>query len=144
MQRSKVFVGAFLGIMALAIGAVGISATAQDNPIAARQALMKENGGIMRGAGNLSGEEAAAAAEKMAANFATLQTLFPEGSTGADSEALPGIWENFEAFNAIFAKDQKLATDAAAAARAGDTAAYADAIKQIGNSCGECHRTYRQ
>lgn len=144
MQRSKVFVGAFLGIMAVAIGAVGMSATAQDNPITARQALMKENGGIMRTAGRLTGEEAATTLDKMAANFATLQTLFPAGSTGADSEALPAIWDNFESFTAIFAKDQQAATAAAAAARAGDATAYADALKQIMDSCGECHRTYRQ
>ena len=144
MQRSKLFVGGFLGVMAFAIAAVGMSATAQDNPIAARQALMKENGGIMRGAGNLSGEEAAQALEKMAANFAALQTLFPEGSTGADSEALPVIWDNFDAFNSIFATDQQVATAAAAAARAGDVATLTARIKLIGGSCGECHRTYRQ
>lgn len=144
MQRSKLFVGGFLGVMALAIGAVGMSATAQDNPIAARQALMKENGGIMRGVGNLSGEEAAVALEKMSANFATLQTLFPEGSTGADSEALPVIWESFDAFKSILATDQQVAAAAATAARAGDMTSVASAIKQIGGSCGECHRTYRQ
>lgn len=144
MQRTKLFVGGLMGVMALAIGAVGMSATAQDNPITARQALMKENGGIMRGAAKLDGEAAAAALDKMAANFGTLQTLFPNGSTGADSEALPVIWDNLETFTAIFATDQQTATTAAAAARAGDTAAYQAAVKQIGGSCGECHRTYRQ
>lgn len=144
MQRTKLFVGGLMGVMALAIGAVGMSATAQDNPITARQALMKENGGIMRGAAKLDGEAAAAALDKMAANFGTLQTLFPKGSTGADSEALPVIWDNLETFTAIFATDQQTAMAAAAAARAGDTAAYQAAVKQIGGSCGECHRTYRQ
>ena len=139
MKHSKILTAALAGALTVSLGFMAI---AQDNPHEAREALMKQNGGIMRSAGGLTGPEAIAAAEALVANFTTLPTLFPEGS-GEGTDALPAIWENLDAFNGIFAKAKGGAEAALAAATAGDATAYADALKVIGGTCGECHATYR-
>jgi cytochrome c556 len=108
-----------------------------------RKAGMKENGGLMRGAGGLTGADASAAADVMIKNFTNFPALFPEGSGVGDTKALPAIWENWDAFNAIFAKGLQGSKDMKAAAEAGDAAAYAAALQVIGGTCGECHQQFR-
>lgn len=128
-------------------------AIAQDTPdfasmspeelVELRQQTMKENGGILRGAANLSGAEATAAADTLIANFTNLPKMFPEGSIVGDSKALPVIWENWDEFAGIFATAQQAATDMKVAAEAGDTAAYGAAMQTIGGACGQCHQKFR-
>lgn len=108
-----------------------------------RQAAMKEDGGILRGAGDLTGDAAVAAADTLIKNFTNFPAMFPEGSTLGDSKALPSIWENKEAFDAIFAKGLAGANDMKTAALAGDAAAYGAGLKVLGATCGECHQTFR-
>lgn len=109
-----------------------------------RQTIMKEDGGILRGAGGLSGAEAVAAADKLITNFSNLTVLFPEGSIVGDSEALPVIFEKKDDFLAILGNAVATATAMKTAAEAGDAAAYTTAIKTIGGFCGQCHQTYRK
>jgi cytochrome c556 len=114
-----------------------------EEAVEARQAAMRENGGILRSAGNLTGAEAVAAATTLRDNYSHLPDLFPEGSIVGDSEALPAIWENWEEFVAI-AETGTAAGDAAiAAAEAGDAAAYAEALRTIQGTCGQCHQQFR-
>jgi len=69
--------------------------------------------------------------------------LFPEGSTGPDSRALPSIWAN----KADFAAKANAFGDAAARlkqlADAGDTAGFAAQAKVVQQGCGACHSLYR-
>ena len=108
-----------------------------------RQALMREDGGIMRSAGGLSGAEAVAAATTLRTNYGHIAELFPEGSIVGDSEALPAIWENWEEFTAIIDTGIAAADDALAAAEAGDAAGYAAALETLGGTCGQCHQQFR-
>ena len=142
--------------LALAITAV---ATAQDTPavvvdpaiagmtneqlVEARQNAMKQNGMTLRGAASLTGDQDVAAATTLLQNFTNLPELFREGSITDKSKALPAIWENWDDFRARFDHDAELAASMLAAAQSGDTAAYAAAIEEIGQSCGACHQTYR-
>lgn len=145
--------------LATAVAAVATFAFAQDvtittdpalaslsaeEMVAKRQALMKEDGGILKGAGALSGTEAVAAADKLITNFSNLTVLFPEGSMVGDTAALPVIWEKNADFQAILVKAVATATEMKTAADAGDAGAYTTAIKTIGGFCGECHQTYRK
>src|SRR5262245_11571445 len=88
----------------------------------ARQEAMKQNGGILRNLGTLSGAEAVAALDTVIQNFTNFPALFAEGSIVGDSKALPLIWEEKDAFDAIFAGAKEQAMKAKAAAEAGDTA----------------------
>ncbi len=152
-RRTPVLVTAALALMA----AAGL-AFAQDTPVVvdpaietmsvdqlveARQNAMKQNGGLLRGAMRASGDDAIAAANTMLQNFTNLPELFREGSTAANSKALPLIWENWDDFRARFDEDAKHAAEAVAAAQAGDAAAYGTALQAIGQSCGSCHQMYR-
>lgn len=115
-----------------------------DEIVKMRQALMKEDGGILRGAGNLAGDEAVAAMEKMLVNFGHIPALFPEGSdSGADTKALPAIWQNWDEFQAIVETGKTAIQSALDAAKAGDTAAYTAALRDVGQTCGQCHSTFR-
>lgn len=106
--------------IALAMGAVsGISA--QEDVIAERQQTMKDMGAALK-AGN-PGDIAPLAAK--------LKMLFPEGSTSADSEATPLIWEEWDQFVALFDK-LEAASNAGASPR------------DLGGTCKECHDTYRE
>ncbi|WP_052715634.1 c-type cytochrome [Devosia chinhatensis] len=118
--------------------------TPPENPqdaIAMREALMKENGGVLRGAANLTGAEAVAAAQTLLDNYTQMPALFPEGSEGGD--ALPAIWENWEAFTAIIETGRAGAEAALAGAEAGDATAYAAGIQAVMGTCGQCHQQFR-
>lgn len=112
-----------------------------EEAIAMREALMKENGGILRGAGNLTGEEAIAAAQTLLDNYTHIPAVFPEGSEGGD--ALPAIWQNWEAFIAIAETGRAGAEAALTAAQAGDMAGYAAGLQQVQGTCGQCHQQFR-
>ena len=120
-----------------------IASMTNDQLVKARQDAMKQNGMTLRGAADLSGADAVAAATVLLQNFTNLPALFKEGSATADSKALPTIWENWDDFKARFDKDAASAQLMLAAATAGDSAAYAAAADEIGKSCGACHSTYR-
>ena len=68
-------------------------------------------------------------------------TLFPPGSGGLDTEALPAIWENPEDFA------QRVDAFREAAANLNDVAgkggALGPAVKQVGQTCKGCHDGYR-
>ena len=114
---------AFFAVAAIALG-VGV-ALAQQDPIAARRALMKANGDEAKmGAAMAKGEAPfdLAKARKMFATFedasAKAPALFPDNSkTGGDTAAKPEIWETMDDFKARLVK---LGADAKAAARERD------------------------
>lgn len=114
-----------------------------EEAVTVREAMMKENGGILRQAGNLTGADAVAAMTTLRDNYSHIPALFPEGSNVGESEALPAIWENWEAFTAIADAGVTAAEQGIAAAEAGDAAAYTEAVKAIGATCGQCHQQFR-
>ena len=139
-----------LATLALAgLLATSVAVSAQDAPLDAasaikeRQTIMKSMGGAMRGGNALTGQPAIDLAKTLAADFERLPSLFPAGSTGADSEASPAIWENFADFTAHADKGKAQANIMLAAAEAGDQAAFAAGVQGVGQACGECHRAFR-
>lgn len=140
-----------LAVAAFATATVfAVFANGQDNPITAREALMKSNGqqaGIagqmLRGDAPYDATAAAAAMNKIAENMVTFVTLFPAGSDAGDTRALPAIWQNMADFEA---HATKLVTDAkaAAATAANGKEAFAAAFGAVGGDCGACHQLYRK
>ena len=139
---------AFVAVAVIALG-VGVAAAQQD-PIAARRALMKANGDEAKiGAAMAKGETPfdLAKARKMFAAFedtaAKAPALFPDNSkTGGETAAKPEIWEAMDDFKARLVK---LGTDAKAAAESvTDLDSFKAAFGNIGkNDCGGCHEKYR-
>ena len=134
---------------------LGITAAiAQQDPIAARKALMKANGDQGKiGAAMMKGEAPfdLAKAHEIFATWENASSkapaLFPENSidqpTADDPfSASPEIWQNLDDFKARLAK---LGADAKAAdASVKDLESFKAAFANIGkNDCGGCHEKYR-
>ncbi len=125
-------------------------AIAQQDPIAARRALMKANGDQAKvGAAMMKGE-APFDLDKARAIFTAFEeaatkvpSLFPDNSkTGGETAADPKIWENMDDFKARFAKLGADAKDAVA--KVADLDGFKAAFGNIGkNDCGGCHEKYR-
>lgn len=134
----------------VAVGTAGVFAQDAFTPpatpeeaVAMRKALMREDGGILRSVGNLTGAEAVAAMTTLRDNYSHIPALFPEGSIVGDTEALPAIWENWEAFTAIVDTGVAAAEAGMAAAEAGDADAYSTAVRTLMGTCGQCHGQFR-
>jgi cytochrome c556 len=137
-------------VLAAAVAAFGVTAVvAQGDPIAARKALMKENGAQSRIAREMMEGKRPfdlAAAKKALATFADsadkAKELFPESSKTGDTAALPEIWENkadFEAKLAKFGAEAK-----AAEGKVKDLDSFKAEMAVVGKNCGGCHQPYRK
>ncbi|MBO21602.1 MAG: cytochrome C556 [Rhodospirillaceae bacterium] len=112
-----------------------------------RNTDMKSLGRAMRAlgaavaAGNTA--DAEAAAKKISAIASEVPELFNGGKPGK-SRAKPEIWTNFADFtakaNAMKAKADGVAADAAAGKLSSDPKAV---VGKIGATCGACHKVYR-
>lgn len=142
---SVVAVAALLGVGTVAVLAqeAFVAPATPEEAVTMRKNLMREDGGILRQAGNLTGADAIAAMTTLRDNYSHIPELFPEGSIVGDSEALPVIWENWDAFTAIANAGVAAAEGGITAAEAGDAAAYAAALQAIGGTCGQCHQQFR-
>jgi len=138
-----------IGFVALAVIAGAGIATAQNDPIAQRQAVLKGFGDAAKPiAATLKGEAPFdnATVQKSLATLADgakkLPTLFPDNSkTGGDTAALAKIWSEKAKFEGIFTK---LAADATAAGAAiKDEASFKANIGAVMGNCKACHDDYR-
>ena len=138
-------------VLAVAVIALGVTAVAaQSDPIAARKALMKENGrqsGIAREM--IEGKQPfdMAKAKAVLANFAAVhdkgKNLWPDNSkSGGDTASLPAIWENKADFDAKLAKFSAEAKETDATVK--DLDSFKAAMATVGKNCGGCHNNYRK
>jgi len=136
--------------LAAALAALGVTAVvAQSDPLAARKALMKENGAQSRVAREMiEGKQPfdLAAAQKVLATFAAVddkgKNLWPATSKDGDTASLPAVWENKADFDAKLAK---LSSDAKAAqGKVKDLDSFKAVMGDLGKACCGCHNTYRK
>jgi cytochrome c556 len=134
-----------LAVMALFVSAFAVFA--DDDPIAARRALMKANGAATKTVvGMLKGapydQTAVMTALKSYANAAAnAPALFPDTSKTGDTNALPAIWDNKPDFDARF---KKFGDDVSAAQAAiTDEASFKATMPGVLKNCGGCHEKYR-
>ena len=146
MTRSGIVFATAAALLSLTAGAV---ASAAGNPVAERQAAMKQVGQSMKDASGYSSGKtpwdaanAKAVMTVIAADAKKLKGLYPAGSDkDPKSEALPAIWTNKADF------EKKLADMGEAAEKAGrasDQASFQTAFKAVGGTCAACHNTYRK
>jgi cytochrome c556 len=138
-------------VLAATIVALGVTTViAQNDPIAARKALMKANGQAAQQGGKFMKGEEPFNLTKAQAIFASYQdsaakapALFPDTSkTGGETAALPAVWErkaDFEAKLAKFGADAK-----AAAEKLKDEASFKALFPEVQKNCGGCHQNYRK
>jgi cytochrome c556 len=108
-------------------------------------ALKGHAGALSKQVRGLAGDSEYAAKHASAiANLGTeLHTIFVEGSAVEDSEALPAIWENPEAFAAALGKAEEAMATLGSAADDGDLEAIGAAFMNVGKACKGCHEDFR-
>lgn len=135
---------------AAAVAVLGATATiAQQDPIAARRAIMKDNGAEAKvGAAMVKGEQPfdLAKAKKIFATYEAaagkMPGLYPANSkTGGETTAAPKIWEDMAGFKAGFTKFGTEAKAAQAAVK--DLDSFKAQFGAVMKNCGGCHETYR-
>jgi cytochrome c556 len=142
--NAKQALGAVL-VAAIAIGAASATGVIRD-----RQQAMKDVGGAMQNLAAIAKKEAPFDAAVVNENAGTIAealkksaSLFPEGSREGDVEtwANPEIWSN----PLDFEKKLEAAEAAAIALQSVDVeTAFAPALGKLGNTCKNCHQTYRR
>lgn len=139
----------------LSLGAPGFSVAQgislkPDEIIAARQSGMALTGGIAAAlkAAVASGEDPKVYVDSAAGLVKwgkAYPVLFPEGTeTGLNTKAKKEIWSDRAGFEKASAAMVGAAEKLGDAAKAGDKAAFAAAFQTLGQSCGGCHRNYRE
>ncbi|PTX57817.1 cytochrome c556 [Litoreibacter ponti] len=119
----------------------------KDSQVLARMELMKEVAADMKVLGQMAKGQTAFDASKARTSAANLSAhatetirLFEANATDPKSEALPAIWENFPEFTAQ-AQDMGAAADAL---KLGSDAEFRESFTALAQTCGSCHKTFRQ
>ena len=137
-----------LGVAVLAFGTTAL--VAQNDPIAARKALMKTNGDqnriateMLEGKRPFNLDEAKKIFVVFSEAGEKAPALFPDNSkTGGDTAALPPVGENKADFNAKLAKFASESKGASEATK--DLETFKVQITEVRKNCGGCHQIYRK
>ena len=129
------------------------TASAEDI-VATRQSNFRGNGRAMKAISDAvkSGDLATvAAAAGLVADWAEIMSDYfppntaPRATAGAfKNDAEAAIWENWEDFVGLANNSATAARRLASLAAAGDTAGVAGGLRELGATCGACHRKYRK
>ena len=139
-------------LCALSVAACTLSATmvlAQQNPILARQEIMKKSDEDLKLLSRMMRDEVPYDAAKVNAAYTSMedsykkvQGLFPDNSkTGEKTRASPKIWENRADFDTKMAAFIKVAGEAKA--KATSDAAFKEVHPTVIKGCDNCHADYR-
>ena len=120
-----------------------------DALIAGRQAAFKLSGatfGGMKATIDASGDvtKLAGAAKALTEWAHAMPGLFPPGSDGGASKALPSVWSDRAGFAKAAARYEAAAQKLGDVARAGDAPGVAAQWSIVRGTCGACHESYRQ
>lgn len=135
-----------VAVLSVALGAGTVAA--QSEPVADRQAIMKQMGGATGQLSRMSKGEvpfdlaaAQAALQIYVEGGQTFPALFPDGAQGT-GKATAAAWDRKADLQAASAA----LTDAAQKAQASvkDLDSLKAAMPDIGRQCGACHQTFRQ
>ncbi|MEM7303336.1 MAG: cytochrome c [Pseudomonadota bacterium] len=126
------------------------SATAADDPIAARKAIMQSvgaaaglGGAMLKGEMDYNPKAGKAVMTAMHSAAIGIADLFPAGSeTGGKTTSSPKIWEDMAGFKAALAKFEADAGEGASSDLA-DKAAFQAAFGKAAANCKSCHEGYR-
>ena len=141
-------------LIALTVGSVGSIASANETIIKYRQGHLAAMGGHTNAVFQLFGEtniplermaqHARALIELTNALQEDLGEMFPAGTGEGKTDALPKVWEDWDAFSEAADKAKSAAADVAAALDAQDSAAFGAAMKGMGGAFKGCHKKFRK
>jgi len=139
-----------IAVTMVAAGSFSVAESTGEGLIKYRKALMGANGGhmgalagIVRGEAEHGADDVLVHATAINAIAGLLPDAFMENAEGAETRALPAIWENWDDFAAKAAALEEASAALMEAAEGGDMEAIGAAFGPVGASCGGCHETYR-
>ncbi len=104
---------------------------------------MREIASMMKGEADYDSEKISRFASNIASKGGERITkLFPDGSLDEPTEALPSIWQDWAKFKAVSGQLEIAANDLKATS--GDQFDAMGAFQKLAQTCGACHRTFRQ
>lgn len=99
---------------------------------------------MVRGQQPFDAAEFARRAERVAWLSGQIEEGFPPGSdTGAMTESLPAIWENWDDFSAKLGDFRREAGELSEIAKGGDEAAMREQFAAVAGTCKACHDEYK-
>jgi cytochrome c556 len=136
-------------MFAAGILAASLPALADDGAVGYRQKVMDAVGGTMEAMVAIAKQEVphsahlAVHARNMAALATVVNDVFPPGSGEGDTEALPEIWSQPEAFKQRLDRFGQAARDLDAVVSSGDMSGFGEALGALGQSCKGCHDDFK-
>ncbi len=136
--------------LSILLAALALPATAHDGAqglVKARMEMMKSIGdatktlGQMAKSGDMDRTQAMTAIAILTEKARMTPVMFETRDLTKPTEALPGIWDNFEDFTR-----QSMALETAATAlsdQLSDISAFRAGFARVGKSCQSCHEAYR-
>jgi predicted CxxxxCH...CXXCH cytochrome family protein len=103
---------------------------------------MKLIGDMAKGNTPFDAAKAAEAARHISVTSKQIPELFPEGSGGGKSDALPSIWEDFDRFTKSAEDLDRAAADLATALDA-NSPDWKGAFQKVSDGCKACHQDFR-
>ena len=138
-----VFVGAAFATLALAHeGATGVVKERMDL-MKRQQKDMKLIGDMAKGKQRFDAVKAAEAARDVALTAKKIPDLFPEGSTGHPSDALPAIWKEWDRFAGDAEDLESVANELASSLDGGTGQEWKPAFQKLTDACKSCHQDFR-
>jgi len=104
---------------------------------------MKIIGNMAKGQTPFDVAKAVEAARDIGVTAKKIPELFPEGSTGGKSEALPAIWEKWDRFTANTEDLGNAAEALVSALGDSENQDWKAAFKTVGEACKSCHEDFR-
>lgn len=147
MRLMRIAVAAAIVALGAALGATAV--VAQQDPIAARKALMKGNGQaagaltkMVKGEEPFDATKVQAAFAQLADTAQKLPALFPDNTKDGETRAMPAIWTERAKFDAAVTQFAKDVADGRAKATTLD--GLKAAMPALGKNCGDCHQAFRK
>jgi cytochrome c556 len=142
------------GIMRVVIGvfmaAVAMSAAADQNAIDYRKHTMDAVGGHMQSLVQIAKgqvdhkDHIPVHTASLAALSGIAPDVFPPDSQDGDTDALPKIWKEPDAFKQRLADFKKAANDLDSIVKSGDMKDYGTALGALGKACKSCHDDFKK
>ena len=123
-------------------------AQADENAAEYREGVMEAVGGHMQAIvkiakGEVAYDHLGVLASNMAGLATIAQDIFPEGSDVGDTDALPEIWSEPEAFAERLQAFLDAAGNFDAVVTSGDMSGFGEALEGLGQACKSCHDEFK-
>lgn len=139
---------AFAAVALAVIGTTAVVSASTEDPVAARQELMKSTGtaikAIKAAAKAGTPADAVVPANTIAAALDRFPSLFPKGTDVGETEAKPEIWSEWTRFEQAASDGAVAAQRLAVVAQSGDGDGLGEALKTLAGACSGCHKPFRK